>query len=214
MKDYYSILEIPVTASLPEIKKAYRKLAMQYHPDKQKDEKYADAKFTNIKEAYEVLTNPRKKELYLQERWLSKASGKIKIDALITPPNILLKSLEVNKQIALLDIYRMDHEGIAERIKQLLNDEVLEKLLAFNEIDINETIIDCLLSSSRPLPYAFSVDIFERLLRLASTNQLKINQIKSALLHKNKKEQAQKMELLLILGVVLCICLLIFFANK
>ncbi len=209
MKDYYSILELPVTASQPEIKKAYRKLAMQYHPDKRNDDRYADAKFTDIKEAYEVLTNPGKKELYLQERWLSKASGKMNIDTIITPPNILIKSLELNKQIALLDIYRMDAKGISERIIKLLNDEVLEKLIEFNETEINETIIDCLLAASKSLTYTHSTDISERLVRLAGTNNQKVNFIKSALLRKKKTEQLQKFEVMLVLLAVLMICLLI-----
>lgn len=213
MKDYYSILELPVTASQPEIKKAYRKLAMQFHPDKRNDDRYADAKFTDIKEAYEVLTNPGKKELYLQERWLSKASGKINIDTIITPPNVLIKSLELNKQIAMLDIYRMDAKGISERIIKLLNEEVLEKLNDYNETEINETIIDCLLSAAKPLPYGFSTEISKRLVRLAGTNEVKINLINSVLLSKQKKEQAQKFEVLLIFLAVGIICLLIFLTG-
>lgn len=187
---------------------------MQYHPDKRNADRYADAKFTNIKEAYEVLTNPGKKELYLQERWLSKASGKMNISTIINPSDVLIKSLKLNKQLALLDIYRMDHKGVAEKIIQLLNDEVLEKLHKFKETDINETIIECLLSASKPLPYAFSTDISERLVRLADANEEKINLINSALLSKKKKEQLKKFEVMLIFLAVFFICVLIFLTGK
>ena len=50
-KDYYSILGVPKTASADDIKKAYRKLAMKYHPDRNKGDKAAEAKFKDISEA-------------------------------------------------------------------------------------------------------------------------------------------------------------------
>jgi len=214
LKDYYSILNIPVTATPNEIKQAYRKLVMIYHPDKNNNEPYSLQKFNEIKEAYEVLTNPRKKELYLQERWLSKASGKMKVDGLITPPNILLKSLEVNKQIAFMDIYRMDHENIANRINQLINEDVIERLHQCNEPDINETIIDCLLAAAKPISYQFSKTITQRLIQLAGSNAKKIQQIQSALDQKKKTERAAKYKLLFIFLLVLLICLLIFLTGK
>jgi len=214
LKDYYSILNIPVTATPNEIKQAYRKLVMIYHPDKNNNEPYSLQKFNEIKEAYEVLTNPRKKELYLQERWLSKASGKMKVDGLITPPNILLKSLELNKQIAFMDIYRMDHENIANRINQLINEDVIERLHQCNEPDINETIIDCLLAAAKPISYQFSKTITQRLIQLAGSNAKKIQQIQSALDQKKKTERAAKYKLLFIFLLVLLICLLIFLTGK
>jgi len=50
LKDYYRILELDPSATLPEIKKAYRKLAQQYHPDKNSGDPYPAAQFAEIKE--------------------------------------------------------------------------------------------------------------------------------------------------------------------
>jgi len=61
MKDYYKILEVEEKASIDEIKKSYRKLAAQYHPDRNPD---GEEKFKEIAEAYETLGNPEKKEKY------------------------------------------------------------------------------------------------------------------------------------------------------
>jgi len=66
MKDYYEILGVSKNATADEIKKAYRKMAIQYHPDKNPDNKEAEAKFKDAAEAYEVLSDDVKKRNYDQ----------------------------------------------------------------------------------------------------------------------------------------------------
>ena len=63
-KDYYKTLGVERTASADEIKKAYRKLAMKYHPDRNQGNKQAEDQFKEINEAYEVLTDPEKRSKY------------------------------------------------------------------------------------------------------------------------------------------------------
>ncbi|MEY4617452.1 MAG: hypothetical protein RJB66_2412 [Pseudomonadota bacterium] len=63
-QDYYSLLGISRNATAEEIKKAYRRLAMQYHPDKNQGNKAAEEKFKEISEAYEVLSNDQKRAGY------------------------------------------------------------------------------------------------------------------------------------------------------
>ncbi len=63
-KDYYKILGVPRNATQEEIKKAYRRLAMKYHPDKNKGNKEAEEKFKEINEAYAVLSDPEKRKMY------------------------------------------------------------------------------------------------------------------------------------------------------
>ena len=63
-KDYYEVLGVPRTASAEEIKRAFRKLARQYHPDVAKTKKGAEEKFKEINEAYEVLSDPAKRKQY------------------------------------------------------------------------------------------------------------------------------------------------------
>lgn len=63
-KDYYKILWVARNATQDDIKKAYRKLAMEWHPDKHKQDKKAEDKFKEINEAYEVLKDPKKRNQY------------------------------------------------------------------------------------------------------------------------------------------------------
>lgn len=65
-RDYYEVLGVDKSASEQEIKKAYRQKAIKYHPDKNPDDKAAEEKFKEAAEAYEVLSNPEKKQRYDQ----------------------------------------------------------------------------------------------------------------------------------------------------
>lgn len=65
-RDYYEVLGVDKTADETMLKKAYRKLAMKYHPDQNPDDKDAEQKFKEINEAYEVLSNKEKRQRYDQ----------------------------------------------------------------------------------------------------------------------------------------------------
>lgn len=90
-KDYYKLLEVPKDASEQDIKKAYRKMAIKYHPDKNRDQEGGDEKFKEIGEAYETLIDPQ---------YVSPSSSSFRRVALITylfffPGNELLTIMEM-----------------------------------------------------------------------------------------------------------------------
>lgn len=74
-KDYYAALGVPKDASADEIKKAYRKLARQYHPDANRGDEQAEEKFKEISEAYEVLSDEKRRKEYDEARSLFGSGG-------------------------------------------------------------------------------------------------------------------------------------------
>jgi molecular chaperone DnaJ len=209
LKDHYKTLQLAPSATIQDIKKAYRKLAQQYHPDKNNSDPYAEANFNEIKEAYETLINPVKKDNYLQRRWYNRAKGNNNTEQLITPVNVLKQSLEFEKYTAGLDVFRMDSESLFEYMAELLSDETISKLLQFNEADVNHQIILTLLKPVQFLKYKKAAVIAARLTSVAAGNIQSITKINETLLRIQQKEKWEKNKWIIVLLVTIAICILI-----
>ena len=214
IKDYYRILQIEPTASQLEIKKAYRKLAHQYHPDKNTDNQYVSAHFTEIKEAYEVLTNPSKKEYYLQQRWYNQSIGKRIKQEVITPVNVLKQVLELEKYVSLLDEHRMDKHGLADYLSDILSGSVITQLLPFKEQNANNQIIITTLKAMSLLTFSQAVIIATPLIKLAENNVETKKKITDFLTHKKQKEKKEKYLPFILAIIVLSICFFIWLMGR
>ena len=213
IKDYYTILDLPPSATLDEIKKAYRRLAHQYHPDKKGDDPYAIARFSEIKEAYEVLTNPLKKAYYLQQRWYTQSMGKRAGQELITPVTILKQILELDKYVSTLDIYRMDKEGLYHYMVNILSTDTIQKLNGYKEPGVNKEIILAALNSAQVLPLPFAKRLTEQLKKL-ETDQEVHEKMDQLLYQKSHAEQWDKLKIWIVVAVVAVLCVVIFIAAK
>lgn len=205
IKDYYKILSVEPSASISEIKKAYRKLVLQYHPDKNNN-LYDAAMFAEVQEAYEILTNPAKKEQYLQQRWYYKATGNQATAIIVTPINVLKKALAFEQQVAHVDVFRMDKTSVYLTLQILINESAVHTLLHFNEPNINHQIIATVLKPLALLNKKDANQIAQNLLLLSNghiNSQLLIHTTLKKIAKKQKNEQYQWLYILL-LTIIIC----------
>jgi len=214
LKDHYKILELELSATLPEIKKAYRRLALQYHPDKTQDDPYAAAQFNDIKEAYETLSNPSKKNAYLEERWYNRAMGNNKTADVITPVSILKQSLQFERYTADLDQFRLDKNSLFEFMDKLLIDDTIGKLATFQEPEINEQIALTLIKPFSLLEPEQAELISKRLMLVADKNEKVLSIIESTLKNIQRKTYWQSRQWIFILLLTAAILFLIWYSGN
>ena len=212
VKDHYKTLKVPAQASIEEIKKAYRLLAQQHHPDKNNNDPYGVAYFSEIKEAYETLTNPVKKNIYLQERWYNRATGNKRSREVITPVTILKEALEFEKYTSSMDVFRIDKELLFSYMNELLSEETISQLQQFNETEINQQIVLTFLKPVRLLKSEKALLLNERLCKMAKDNHQIQLMINNTIRKIQQEEKWKKYEWIFVLLITLAILLLIRFA--
>lgn len=187
---------------------------MQYHPDKNNGNLYAQAQFNEIKEAYEVLTHPQKREAWLQERWLQRAQGIAYNPVVITAPNILKKSIELQNQIRKTDMHRTRGMGITRQVQQLLSPRTIETLLQQNEKEVHSAIIHTLLPALALLAYPEMKKAVIPLQQLANGELLLLQEVEQALQKNYRKHRLQRLQAPLVLLLTALICWLIFSMSR
>ena len=211
-KDYYNILEFPPSASGDEIKKAYRRLAHLYHPDKKGNDHYAEAKFADIKEAYEVLSNPSRREDHLQQRWYMKSQGKKLASETVNPVVILKKMIELDRYVSKLDANRLNHDALFDQIGQVLTDANIEILNKFGDAHINNEISRVALKSGHGLPFRVVQLLAARLKKINITDDSVKAMIDQFVSHHERIHFWERKKIWLVVLIVILICLAIFFS--
>jgi hypothetical protein len=189
IKDYYKILELPPNAGEEEIKKHFRHLALRFHPDTNQGLKHADAWYREIQEAYQVLSDPKRKSQYLQERWLLKSKG-IPFEETypLTPEFIELRFETMRKNVSYMDHFRMDHLGLQKQLIQLANDETLDALQLYKDDLANTKIINHIFYCMDPLDYKYLEPIKPILQNIAANNNNLQNKINTWYLKRKRQD--------------------------
>lgn len=215
MKDYYKTLNIPVNASPTDIKKAYRVLAMRFHPDKNAGDKYAEAFFKELQEAYSVLSKPHERRVYTQKRFYNHASSqKFESNGALTPVHFLEECKQLETYVRSLDFFRMDKIGLHDHIIKLLAPSSIHMLERFGEISTNDKIVEAILSSIQPLPWALAKNVTGVLLKIESKSAQTSENITAFM--KKKKQEAlwERYQIPILIVVTLFICVFIYTLSQ
>ena len=214
VKDYYKILELPTTATLPEIKRSFRRLAQQYHPDKNDGSHMAAAHFREIQEAYNVLSNPKKREAYHYQRWYVRSTGKPFASAPLTPDRILQECRLLQQYVASMNMFHIRFDAVSLHIRELLTENAMGVLHEHNDKEINREIIQSILQAAQPLPKKFYMPIATLLLQLAGDDATAQDYIEQALLLKKQRHVWDNYKWVLMLVITALICWLMYQYGK
>ncbi|CAN5389367.1 hypothetical protein BH10BAC2_BH10BAC2_44530 [soil metagenome] len=210
-KDYYIILGVKPTASAEEIKRSYRQLALKYHPDKNPGDIIAEATFTEIVEAYEILSDAKKREDYHSKRFYT-YNYKYKEAANTTPQSILKDALKLQQLVKKADPFRINQEALLLQLKELLNESNLAILEEYKQPSVNAQIVNALLIACQPMEFYFYTKIHDKLISIS------VDKDKAQLvLFYNAKRKEYKWDKYKITGAIilaLLMCLAIFLISK
>jgi molecular chaperone DnaJ len=160
LKDYYKILGVSSAASLQDIKKSYRRLALKHHPDKNQGNKISEAKFKEIHEAYKVLSDEKKRQDYNHKKFDRKYGLHKKSPTTPeTAHSIFRKSEELKKKVSQMDADRINREALYQQLQNIFSAYNIALLKADNNRHINRILIKNALEVSRHLDYNASLKI-------------------------------------------------------
>ena len=205
-------MEVGPKATGDEIKKSFRKLAHEYHPDKNPDNAFAESKFRAIHEAYTVLNNEERRALYDYDRWLS---GRFTRNAAVVTPEYLLQEIhKLNAHIAVIDVYRMNKELLHQYLLFLLSDEKIAVILLKSKTETIHGLVEGIIKASSALPLYFAKEVLQRLKMItinSSVEELKVN---TRLKRLTRQHTWEKLFPWLTLVITLLLCVAMYFFSK
>ncbi len=214
IKDYYKTLDIPPVATALQIKKSFRQLALRHHPDKNPGNAVAEAKFREIQEAYEILSDPGKREEYNYKRWYNRSIKAAFVNEALTPSAIAAECTRLNNYLQSVNAMRVDFDGLSLHIRQLLSGKNIGILLQFNDEQCNAAVIEELLLASSLLPFNYLAPIAGRLLQIAGTNTTQTAQVNDFIARQKQKNNWQKYRNIIVIAVTLMLCWVIYWLSK
>ncbi len=178
MTNYYKILGVTTTSSQAEIKKAYRLLAVQYHPDKNGGDKASEERFKAISEAYIVLGDTAKRNAYdyakRQQKTETRHNTSSQESTLVT---FLLLFRKIKNSVLNANGF-IDEQALFKVINDLLSDKNIEKLIPIEDAVAKNLMLDDILTSCIFMSDALKTQLYPKLLKLANGDSRLVAKIK------------------------------------
>jgi len=213
VKDYYTLLKIEPNADLSTIKKAYRKLAMEYHPDKTGENHNTESYYREIQEAYLTLSDTRKREEYHYERWLEKSMGH-SLDIALTPVQIIQLFLKTEQYIHGTDDFKMDKYHLLEHLKQLYSLSRQEIIISSNDQQLEKECLRLAIQSSKLLQAEAQLNFQKHLHMVLSRHNDILMDWDAQVIARSKKERLGSFKIPIVILITILICLAILLISK
>ncbi len=213
LKDHYRILEVAPRATLQEIKQAYRRLAHQYHPDKNQST-FASARFQELQEAYNILSHADKRRKYDEERWLSGMGNRATDQRIVTAEWILQEATKLKDHVAAADTYRMSKSALYDYVQLLLSDPHMAILQQQGDKKLNTELVDEILHATASLKTPYTQQIAIRLVQLAGSNDTLAQYINDITDSRLKAEQRDNMMPYIAVAITVFLCLLMYLYGR
>ncbi len=210
LKDYYKTLRVQPTATQQQVRISFRQLAHLYHPDKNPGNVVAEAAFREIKEAYETVGDPQKREAYNYKRWYSRTVKDAFAQEQLTPAAVLRESVRLNEYLQTVNTLRVDFDGLSHHIRQLLSDTNTGILQQAGDETINSLIIQNILQSASLLPFEYIAPIASLLSKVAGNNQAIIKAIDLFVQQQQQKNAWQNYKTIFVIVLTMLICWIIY----
>ena len=213
VKDYYKLLKIAHSADLNTIKKAYRQLAMQYHPDKHGNNQSTHFYFQEIQEAYEVLSNPEKRENYHYQIWLEKAQGH-ELDTALSADQIIQLFIHTERTIHETDSFRRNNEQLTEILVSLYSNTRLALIAETNDKSLETTTLQMAMQSSSSLSSDAQFKLIHQLNPILKKHpqmhETWMEQVNTSM----RKEKIEKFKVPIVILTTILLCLAILLLSK
>lgn len=213
VKDYYAILKVSVGTDVMGIKKAFRALAMEYHPDKRSGNHLDEMYYREIQEAYLVLTDPKKREEYLYQRWLENAMGH-RLDRALRAEDILQLFIKAEQYIAGADHFRMDKMILMNHLKDLFSDARLKTIMAENNPQMELCTLQMAHSAAQQMDTKGLEWLFEQFRNMLAKHPAEQSAWEASMRKKQKEKRMEDLKIPLVLVLTLIACWMIFKLGK
>jgi len=214
LKDYYTTLDVGPAATPLQIKKSFRQLALKHHPDKNPGNALAEAKFREVQEAYDVLSDSGKREEYNYKRWYNRSLKKTFSNEPLTAKEILTECERLGNYLLTVNNLRVDYDGLSYHIRQLLNDKNIAILHQSAGTLIISKVTGIIIKSCDVLPFRYISPIASLLLRLAANDQLLITQINQFTRQHRQSATWQRYKMPVAAAVTILLCFIIYYVSR
>jgi len=215
LKDYYKTLEIGPAATEQEIKRSFRRLVLRFHPDKTGGDAVAETRFREIREAYEILSDPRQREEYNYKRWYSRSLGRHYEQAPLSPHDVLRECLQLYHYVRAVSGSRVDFDALSYHIRQkILSEANLRLLMQFNDRAANRQIVQKLMACCGSLPWRWLEPIGQLMKQAAGSDTALAAEIDDFMATHRQSSRWNRYRFVLVLLITLLICGLIYLASQ